>query len=239
MTFSLCGRCAQTGMLGVIVASSSPAVAARCARVDAGAGAATSQNVTDPRLGPRVLDLLRAGKTAAEAVAEVAGLAPGRKYRQLAAVDTRGGTGAYTGPYTLGTHATAYGNGAVATGNLLADRDVVAAMVRLFEERVGLHLGDRLMEALAAGLAAGGEAGPVHSAGLLLADRVEWAVADLRVDWDNDPIERLAGLWKLWKPQMDDYVTRALRPDVAPSYGVPGDRGHRALRKDSADEYES
>jgi uncharacterized Ntn-hydrolase superfamily protein len=96
-------------------------------------------------------------------------------------------------------------------------------MVRAFEAGAGAHLGDRMVAALAAGLEAGGEAGPVHSAGLLLADRVEWAVADLRVDWDDDPVARLAALWRLWKPQMDAYVTRALHPDAAPSYGVPGE----------------
>jgi uncharacterized Ntn-hydrolase superfamily protein len=100
---------------------------------------------------------------------------------------------------------------------------VIEAMVRAFEATPGLHLGDRLLAALEAGLGAGGEAGPVRSAGLLLADRVEWPVADLRVDWDDEPIKRLADLWQLWKPQMEAYVTRALHPDAAPVYGVPGE----------------
>ena len=64
MTFSLVGRCARTGMLGIAVSSSSPAVAARCAHVRAGVGAVGSQNVTDPRLGPRLLDRLAAGDAA-------------------------------------------------------------------------------------------------------------------------------------------------------------------------------
>ncbi|TNF58782.1 MAG: DUF1028 domain-containing protein, partial [Rhodobacteraceae bacterium] len=86
------------------------------------------------------------------------------------------------------------------------------------------HLGDRLVAALRAGLAAGGEAGPVRSAGLLIVREVAWPVADLRVDWtEGDPIGELAALWALWKPQMRDYVTRALDPTAAPSYGVPGD----------------
>jgi uncharacterized Ntn-hydrolase superfamily protein len=75
-----------------------------------------------------------------------------------------------------------------------------------------------------AGLAAGGEAGPIRSAGLLMVDRVPWPVADLRVDWHDAPIEELARLWQLWKPQLEDYVTRALDPSRAPSFGVPGDR---------------
>jgi uncharacterized Ntn-hydrolase superfamily protein len=73
------------------------------------------------------------------------------------------------------------------------------------------------------GLTAGGEAGPVRSAGLLVVREVPWPVADLRVDWADDPVGDLAKLWRLWRPQLDDYVARALRPDAAPRYGVPGD----------------
>lgn len=224
MTFSLLARCPETGMLGMVVSSSSPAVAARCAHARAGVGAAASQNITDPRLGVRILDLLQAGHSASEAVERVAAEAPGREFRQLAAVDARGETGAYSGARTLGTHAVAHGEGAVAAGNLLAGEGVVAAMLCAFEQNAGQHLGDRLIAGLTAGLAAGGEVGPVRSAGLLLAERVEWAVADLRVDWDDAPIARLAELWTLWKPQMNDYVTRALDPGAAPAYGVPGER---------------
>ena len=72
---------------------------------------------------------------------------------------------------------------------------------------------------------AGGEAGPVHSAGMKLVDTVSWPVADLRCDWtDEDPIEALARLWDVYRPQLDAYVKRALDPRAAPSYGVPGDR---------------
>ena len=88
------------------------------------------------------------------------------------------------------------------------------------------HLGDRLIAAMRAGLAAGGEAGPVHSAGLKLVDRVSWPVADLRCDWTEAcPIEALATIWDIYKPQLEAYVQRALDPRAAPSYGVPGDEG--------------
>ena len=74
------------------------------------------------------------------------------------------------------------------------------------------------------GLAAGGEAGPVHSAGMQLADKQAWPVADLRCDWTEEcPIEAIAKAWEVYKPQLDAYVTRALDPRAAPSYGVPGD----------------
>jgi uncharacterized Ntn-hydrolase superfamily protein len=223
MTFSLVGRCAGTGMLGVVVSSSSPAVAARCAHVRAGVGAAASQNVTNPQLGPRLLDLLEAGARAGEAIETVVASEPYAAHRQLAVVDAAGRTAAFSGERTLGTYATREGPGCVAAGNLLRGVAVVEAMVRAFEASAGEHLGTRLVGALAAGLNAGGEEGPVRSAGLLVAREVAWPVADLRVDWHDDPIGELARLWELWAPQLDDYVTRALDPSSAPAFGVPGD----------------
>jgi uncharacterized Ntn-hydrolase superfamily protein len=223
MTFSLAGLCERTGMVGMVVSSSSPAVAARCAHVRAAVGAAASQNVTDPRLGGRMLDLIASGLPAGEAVARVAAEAPNAEHRQLTAVDTQGNTGVHCGEQTLGLYAFAEQRNAVAAGNLLGDADVPAAMVEAFQGFPDAHIGDRLLAGLAAGLEAGGEAGPVHSAGVVICDRESWPVTDLRVDWDEEPIERLVQLWQLWKPQADAYVTRALDPDAAPSYGVAGD----------------
>ena len=105
---------------------------------------------------------------------------------------------------------------------MLAADSVLAAMLGAFENSTG-GLGARLVRALEAGLAAGGEAGPVHSAGLLVVADQPWPLADLRVDWSDAPVADLAALWALWEPQMHDYVTRALNPHAAPSYGVPGD----------------
>ena len=224
MTFSIAARCPRTGRFGVAISSSSPAVAARCAHVRAGVGAACTQNVTDPRLGPRLLDLMAGGIPAPMAIAAVVEGEPTIAYRQLAGVDRTGRVAAFSGDRTLGTYRQAEGDGVVAAGNLLADPDVPAAMVAAFASRPNGDLGDRLVVALEAGLAAGGEAGPVHSSGLLLVDDVPWPVADLRVDWSDDPIDDLAWLWDLWKPQLRDYVTRALDPAAAPGYGVPGDQ---------------
>lgn len=223
MTFSLVGRCVRTGMLGVAVASSSPAVTARCAWARAGAGAVATQNVTDPALGPQVLDLLAAGHTAASALGEVMTAAPHAEYRQLAVVDTAGGTASYSGARTLGRHGSSGGRDCLAAGNLLASEEVTAAMVRAFERRHQDHLAGRLDHALHAGQAAGGEVGPVHSCGILVVDKVSWPVTDLRVDWHDDPIGELGRLLAIWLPQETDYVQRAVDPTAAPSYRVPGD----------------
>ena len=224
MTFSLVARCRDTGRFGIAIASSSPAVAARCAYTRAGVGAVASQNVTDPTLGPMTLDLLQDGRSAAEAVAAVRERGRFVEYRQVLAVDADGRTAIHSGPNALGTWSEARGTDVAAAGNLLADEDVPTAIVQGFETTRGQPLGDRLVAALRAGLAAGGEAGPVHSAGLQIADTVPWPVADLRCDWtESCPIETLAGIWDVYAPQLDAYVQRALDPREAPSYGVPGD----------------
>lgn len=207
----------------MVVCSSSPAVAARCAHVRAGVGCVASQNITDPCLGPAVLDRLEASRAAPDAVADVMGAAPHGDYRQVLSLDRTGGAGAFHGAQVLGLHAEAVGEACVAGGNLLASQEVPAAMCRAFEASPGA-LGNRLMAALTAAREAGGEAGPVHSAGLLIAWREAWPYADLRIDWtEDDPIDALAAAWAIYAPQADAYVQRALDPTEAPSYGVLGD----------------
>jgi uncharacterized Ntn-hydrolase superfamily protein len=224
MTFSIAARCAQSGMFAVAVSSSSPAVAARCAYARAGVGAFSTQNVTDPRLGPRGLDLMALGASAPEAVEIIRRTAPDIAFRQLVAIDAEGRGAAFSGAGALGKHASATGADAAAAGNLLATTEVPAAMIAAFAAAKG-HLGDRVLRAMRAALEAGGEEGPVHSVGMLVVYRTPWPLADLRIDWtEGDPIAELERLWQLWKPQMDAYVTRALNPSGAPSFGVPGDR---------------
>jgi uncharacterized Ntn-hydrolase superfamily protein len=223
MTFSLAGRCERTGQFGVVISSSSPAVAARCAHVAPGTGAACTQNITDPRLGPLLLRHLGQGLSAQIAMQRVVRNSANIQFRQLTVIDANGDTAVHSGSGVLGTHASAQGVDAVAAGNLLADERVPAEMVAAFEASPQGDLGDRLIAALQAGLAAGGEEGPVKSAGLLIAGEVEWPITDLRVDWSDDPIGQLATLWRLWRPQVRDYVNRAINPAVAPRYNVPGD----------------
>ena len=212
MTFSLAGRCERTGAFGAVIASASMAVAARCVAVRTGVGAVCSQSTTDPRLREALLDAMAGGQTAPDAVAAVTGRAEHIAYRQLAVVDAAGGSASYSGELALGEAADVRAPGAAAAGNLLADRGVPAAMLAAFQDRAGDSLGDRLIAALQAGLAAGGEVSPVRSAGLVIAEAVPWPVTDLRVDWHDDPAGQLAGLWQLWQPQAESYVKRALRP---------------------------
>lgn len=224
MTFSLVARCPTSGMFGVAISSSSPAVAARCAFARAATGAVATQNVTDPRLGPQTLELMGSGLSATAAVAEVQRSASFMEYRQLLAVDVNGQTAIHSGPNSLGIWTQASAENVASGGNLLANDTVPQAIVDGYLNASG-HIGDRLISALKQGLLAGGEAGPVHSAGMLIVDQVSWPVAELRCDWTEQcPIETIATAWEIYKPQLSAYLQRALDPREAPSYGVPGDQ---------------
>lgn len=223
MTFSVIGRCAETGMFGVAITTSSIAVASRCPWARSGVGAVSTQNITDPGIGPRGLDLMAQGLSAPEALKRVLEGSKHAEYRQVTMIDREGRTASHTGGKTLGTNNVAAGKDCLAAGNLLRTKDVAVAMARGFENATG-HLAERLLRSLEAGVAAGGEMGPIHSAGLIVVrDRV-WPLVDLRVDWHDDaPIAALRGLWEAYQPQMEDYQTRAVDPASAPAYGVPGD----------------
>lgn len=223
MTFSIVARCSRTGIFGVAVSSSSPAVAARCAYAQARVGAVASQNITDPTLGARGLDLMARGASATETIDILERTGTHIEYRQVLAVDAAGISAIYSGPKALGIWTGAKAENVACGGNLLANDRVPQAMVDAFLASNG-HLGDRIIATMRAALKAGGEAGPVHSAGMKLVRDVSWPVADLRCDWSEDcPIEELSKLWDMYKPQLDAYVTRAINPVAAPSYGVPGD----------------
>ena len=206
----------------MVISSSSPAVAARCAHVRAGVGAVASQNITDPALGPLLLEELAKGMSVDRALHSVTENRQHIDYRQLIVIDALGRTAIHSGQQVLGIWAEAQGKDCASGGNLLASPGIPAAMIAGFETSIG-HLGDRLIAALKAGLAAGGEAGPVHSAGLKIADKLDWPLVDLRIDWSDSPIEALETAWKIYRPQMAAYVQRAQDPTKAPSYGVPGD----------------
>ena len=224
MSFSVSGFCKKTGMVGVAITTSSICVASRCPWVRAGVGAAVTQNVTDPSLGNLMLDYLGQGLSVQQSIDNVV---KGRKfidYRQLALVDSKGNSASYTGSKTLGTNAVSQGESCIAAGNLLSSTKVVLAMSDSFSINANLHLAERLLVALQAGVDKGGEDGPVHSAGLKVAHQYSWPLVDLRVDWiDNGPVTKLVNLWHAYESQMMNYNLRAIDPSQAPSYGVPGD----------------
>lgn len=213
MTFSLLGRCAQTGQFGAVVTSSSTCVGARVPFLTARIGAVLTQHRTDPRLGPRGLDLLASGCSATETIAALAASTVDHKWRQLAAIDANGETAAFSGASNKPMVAEAHGKDCVAIGNILASVDVAQAMVDAFVATAGHVLAERLMLAVEAGEAAGGEGRVLRAAGLKVVDAEVFPLVDLRIDASDAPLPALRALWLEYAPQTQAYVDRALRPD--------------------------
>jgi uncharacterized Ntn-hydrolase superfamily protein len=221
MTFSVLARDGD-GSFGAAIASSSPAVSARCLWLRDKVGAVATQNITDPRIGNRCLDMLATGLGAEDVVSQLELDDPNARFRQVLVVDAQGRTSVRSGSESLGTVGSAFGNGVIAAGNMLSSDQVPRAMVTGFEDAQG-PLEMRLLAALRAAVAAGAEAGPLHSAGMAVVTDVGWRVTDLRVDWHNDPVEELARVLSVWLPQRAEYITRAIDPSLSLGYGVPGD----------------
>ena len=224
MTFSIAGRCENTGMFGVAITTSSVSVGSRCPHARAGVGAVATQNITDPDLGTLVLDYMEAGKDSKTAIDLVVKDRDNINFRQLTAIDKNGNTSHFTGSNILGTHAVSEQSNCIAAGNLLSNVGVSQAMTKSFNCDKNAHLAERLLSGLEGGLQAGGEVGPVHSAALIVVDKTKFPLVDLRVDWEDEgAVLKLRNLWLVYEPQMIDYLNRALNPAIAPSYGVAGD----------------
>ncbi len=225
MTFSIAGRCRRTGQFGIAVTTSSIAVGARCVWVREGVGAVATQNVTNPALGKLGLDLLERGIPPPEAMRRtVEADGDHARFRQLVLLGADGPPVVHTGDAVLPICGESTAADCAAAGNLLVDAGVAGAMTGAFERLPEAALAERLLAGLEAGLAAGGEHGAVRSAALQVRAQYVWPICDLRVDWDDsDPVGRLRALWREYEPQLEAYVTRALDPGAAPSFGVPGD----------------
>jgi len=224
MTFSILGRCEDTNMFGVAISSSSISVASRCPWVRSNIGAASTQNITDPSLGNLMLNYLEEGLSADEAIDKIVNEKENINFRQLILIDTSGKVASFSGSKILGVNSVSKSLNCIAAGNMLKSENVTQSMTNSFNENKNLNLTERLLTSLKAGLLAGGEEGDVHSAGIKVIHNNVWPLVDLRVDWlENNPIEELYKIWKNYEPQMKDYQSRALNPDQAPTYGVPGD----------------
>jgi uncharacterized Ntn-hydrolase superfamily protein len=218
VTFSILGRCARSGEFGCALATSSMAVGGRCHFVAPGIGAVLSQARSDPMLGSFGLARLAAGRSAAEALSDMVASTPHAAWRPLAVLDRDGRIAEHTGAKVMAPQGSAVGAGAVALGNAVANDTVVDAILAGFAAAPQTPLAERLIAALDAGLAAGGELAPLRSAALRVAQPgVPFTPVDLRVDLSPTPIAELRRYWTMWAPMAAGYVERALSPDTAPS----------------------
>ncbi|BBK37550.1 hypothetical protein STAQ_26280 [Allostella sp. ATCC 35155] len=213
MTFSIAARCPATGAFGIAITTSSIAVGNRCPWARAGVGAVTSQHRSDIRLGPIGLDLMARGLSAGETVRALIAASEFPDQRQVAAVDRNGEAAFFCGPRIPSLNTGHIGRGCVSTGNVIANLGVPRAIVEGYEAAQGMPFAERLLAGVDAGLAAGGETQPVMSAALLIVDREAWPLVDLRVDYQEHPLNVLRGLWKAYEPQIEHFVIQVLRPN--------------------------
>jgi uncharacterized Ntn-hydrolase superfamily protein len=198
-TYSIVARDAGTGELGVAVQSHWFSVGAVVPWAESGVGAVATQSIVDPAYGPLGLALMRAGKTAPEALAALLAGDPGREVRQVGMVDARGGVATHTGKMDIPAAGGQAGAGYVVQANLMEKPTVWGAMARAFESARG-DLAERMLAALDAGQGEGGDIRGVQSAAILVVRGTStgrpWAdrVFDLRVEDHPEPLKELRRL---------------------------------------------
>ncbi len=198
-TFSIVARDPATGELGVAVQSRAFRAGAIVSYARAGVGAIATQAAANQTYGPRGLDLLEMGLSPDEVVRHLTGSDPGRDRRQLAVIDNQGRVRAYTGSGTRAWAGHIEGDNYSVQGNILAGEAVVQAMAEAFEAAEG-PLALRLMDALDAGEAAGGDARGKQSGGVLVvrpigdSGRTTDRWVDVRVDDHAEPFRELRRL---------------------------------------------
>jgi uncharacterized Ntn-hydrolase superfamily protein len=205
VTFSIVARCPQTGDLGIAVSTAIPAVGAINPFARAHVGAIATQAWSNPYLAIDGLRLLAQGLPAVEVLDQLLKLDPEKEKRQLCIMDARGGLAAFTGKEVRPWRGHLVGKGYVVAGNLLVGGATIEAMARAFEAAQG-PVGDRLLTALEAGQAAGGDKRGRVSAALLVVRDEEYPHIDLRVDEHADPVVELRRIFDLYTilPYLDD-----------------------------------
>lgn len=205
MTWSILARDAR-GALGVAIASRFFAVGALCVHTRRGVGALATQALVNPLYGPAGLDLLSAGRSPAEAVAVLTAADAGRAQRQLHVLPASGQAAAHTGTACIdwcGHHVDV--DFSVA-GNMLAGPQVIAATAQAYLDAEGLPLAERLLAAMAAGEAAGGDKRGKQAAALRIHADEDHPQLDLRVDDHAEPILELQRLYAVSRERYQPFV---------------------------------
>ena len=213
-TFSLIGRCERTGMVGVAIATSEMAVGSRCIHVAPGVGAVITQASTNPRLGHLGLNLLRAGYSAPRVLAEIAASDQFVERRQLGCLDMTGVGAGRTGAENKPWAGHRVDRNVVVAANAVVSAHVADAMFDAFHKGADLALWERLLRSLEAGKAAGGQPNGEVSSGLFVVDREPYAMVDLRVDLNPEPVAELRRLAEAYFPLVAYYNLRPRDPNV-------------------------
>ncbi|GAB3881389.1 DUF1028 domain-containing protein [Terrabacter terrigena] len=206
MTFSITARCPRTGMFGVAVSTAVPAVGAICCFGGPGIGAIATQSWVNPYLGIDGVELLKQGLAAAEVVERLVGQDPGRDVRQLGVVDAQGRSAAYSGTQCTSWFGHMTGHGYSIQGNMLVGADTLQVMQERFTATEDAELPERLVSALEAGQAAGGDKRGRQSAAVKIWKSEQYPYLDLRVDEHAQPVLELRRVYEVARRQLLPFV---------------------------------
>lgn len=206
MTFSIAARCPETGMVGVGVSTALLCVGQLCPFPRAGVGAIATQSFVNPYLGLHGLDYLEQGMDAAAVRDRLAQEDAGRTLRQFSVVDRNGHSAAYTGSDCVTWCGHRTGDGYAVAGNMLVGEETIVAMAGAYEANAAEPFAERLVRALEAGQAAGGDKRGRQSAALKVMDTEDYPIIDIRVDDHPDPVAELRRIWGLYHQGFSDVL---------------------------------
>lgn len=212
-TYSIVARCGRTGDLGAAVASAVPAVGAICLYLRPNVGAVSTQSWVNPYLAGAILDACADGASAADAVARAMKTDPAASFRQVGAIGAGGPPGSWTGQSCTEWCGSRIGADFAVQGNMLTGEAVVDAMAAAFSEDPGLALEERLLRALEAAQAVGGDKRGRQAAALKVTDGEDYARVDLRVDEHRDPVRELRRVYGVAAAQLAPFVAGMPRRD--------------------------
>ncbi|NBS59220.1 MAG: DUF1028 domain-containing protein [Betaproteobacteria bacterium] len=220
MTFTIVARDAKNGLLGIAQSTNPMSVGGRCPFIRANVGAVSTQAYTDPGLGPLAIELLALGHSPEKVIKELSETDAHFEYRQIGIVDRHGRSAVHSGSECK-THTKAItGENYVVMGNMLVSDKVVPEMDRAWRETEGQLFEDRLLAAVVAGRAQGGDAGGHRSAALIVYDTEPWTRTDLRVDFvpkragQPDAVDALKDLLDHWRDMIPYYKVRPHNPSM-------------------------
>jgi uncharacterized Ntn-hydrolase superfamily protein len=228
-TFSIVARCPRTAMLGVAVSTAVPAVGALCPYVLPAVGAVSTQSWVNPYLAIEALNLMRGGLAAPEALSRVLERDDAADLRQVGIVDARGGAAAWTGTGCTPWCGHRTGDGFAVQGNMLVGEETVLAMARAFEATDSLDLAERMMLALEAGQAAGGDKRGKQSASIKVFGQEDYPWLDLRVDEHPYPVAELRRILCIARLQLLPFV-QGMPKRGAPAGALPEATAQMLLR---------
>jgi len=206
LTFSIVARCPRTGQLGVAVSTAVPAVGAMCPFVRTGVGAVSTQSWVNPYLAVQTLDAIAAGRSAPDALRAALENDDAREFRQIGVVDAKGLAAAWSGDECTGWFGHRLGDGYAVQGNMLTGEAVVQEMARAFDASSDQPLAERLLLAMEAGQAAGGDKRGRQSASLRVHATEDYPLVDLRADEHAQPVAELRRIYEIAKLQLLPFV---------------------------------